>query len=29
MKQCNWCKSQVDKDAKICPNCGKKNIKKE
>lgn len=32
MKQCNWCKSQVDKDAKICPNCGKyiweKNHKK-
>mgnify|MGYP004459252463 CR=1 FL=1 len=23
MKQCNWCKSQVDKDAKMCPNCGK------
>lgn len=23
MKECNWCKSEVDKDAKICPNCGK------
>ena len=24
MKECNWCKSQVDKDAKICPKCGKR-----
>lgn len=24
MKECNWCKSQVDKGAKICPNCGKR-----
>lgn len=23
MKECNWCKSQVNKDAKVCPNCGK------
>ena len=24
MKECNWCKSQVNQDAKICPNCGKR-----
>ena len=24
MKECNWCKSQVNADAKICPNCGKR-----
>lgn len=24
MKECNWCKSEVDKDAKICPKCGKR-----
>lgn len=23
MKECNWCKSQVNEDAKVCPNCGK------
>lgn len=23
MKECNWCKSQVNADAKVCPNCGK------
>lgn len=23
MKECNWCKSQVNADAKICPKCGK------
>ena len=23
-KQCKYCKSEIDKDAKICPNCGKK-----
>ena len=24
MKECNWCKSEVDEKAKICPNCGKR-----
>lgn len=24
MKECNWCKSQVNRDAKICPKCGKR-----
>ena len=24
MKECNWCKSQVNADAKVCPNCGKR-----
>lgn len=24
MKECNWCKSQVNQGAKICPNCGKR-----
>ena len=24
MKECNWCKSQVDEKTKICPNCGKR-----
>ena len=23
MKKCNWCKSDVEDDAKVCPNCGK------
>ncbi len=28
MKQCNWCKSQVDKDAKMCSNMGKETYKR-
>ena len=24
MKECNWCKKEVDEKAKICPYCGKR-----
>ena len=24
MKNCNWCNSEVDEKAKICPKCGKR-----
>ena len=29
MKECNWCKSQVNADAKVCPNCGKIILEKK
>lgn len=27
MKKCKYCQSEIDKNAKICPNCGKKQGK--
>lgn len=27
MKKCNYCKSEIDKSAKICPHCTKKQTK--
>ena len=28
MKKCKYCKTEIDKDAKICPNCRKKQRSK-